>query len=172
MKLLNIFNPIIDIILKFILRYSQSITFDKIKIIDFQKSDYEIEKSLFENSLISSLELIKKLDNPNYKKINKEIKWIIQSKRLFKNKYIENHKLYSIKYIQHWNNQQLVDIYNAGTLIDFISYQCLISKYKKATNIQQEKINNICLLKEKRFYKKVEKLYPQYKGLLINQFIA
>jgi hypothetical protein len=94
MKLINILNPIIDIVLKIILRYSQNITFDKIKIIDFQKSDSKIEKSLFENSLISSLKLIKDLDSPSYTKIQKEIKWIIQSKRLSQNKYIEKHKIY------------------------------------------------------------------------------
>jgi len=153
------------------LKHSTPIEYDHIQIVDFQKSKHAIEHSLIEKSIISSLRLIKQLEPQDYIRIQKKIKWIIQSKRLSKNRYLKEHQLYGIKYIQYWDDQKLVDIYNAGVLLGDSYYSCLISSYTELSNEKKVKIDHICILKEKQFYKKVEKLYPEYKDLLIEYFI-
>ena len=153
------------------LKHSNPIEYEHIKIVDFQKSKHAIEHSLIEKSIISSLRLIKQLEPQDYIKIQKKIKWIIQSKRLFKNRYLKEHQLYGIKYIQYWDDQKLVDIYNAGVLLGDFYTICLHSNHKNVSNEKKTKIDNICILKEKQFYKKVEKLYPEYKNSLIKYFI-
>ena len=153
------------------LKHSDPIEYDHLQIIDFQKPKYATEYSHIEKSIISSLKLIKELEPKSYIKIQKKIKWIMQSKRLFKNRYLENNQLYAIKYIQYWDDQKLVDIYNAGVLLGDFYAICLHSNHKNISNERKTKIDNICILKEKQFYKKVEKLYPEYQDLLIEYFI-
>ena len=145
--------------------------FDKIEIVDFTKKKNDINHTIFEKQIIGSLDLIKELKPIEYKRVLEHIDSICYSKKINEDSYTINTKMYMTNGLIQWKDTQLMHIYYAGLLVYLSTYAYLVSKKSDYYMEDKLKIYDICIKIEKRFYKKVEKLYPEYKDLLIDKFI-
>jgi len=145
--------------------------FDKIEIVDFNKKKKYSQKTIFEQTIIDSLKLIKQLSPIKYQRVLTQINSIAYTKKTKEDTYIIKDKMYATNASVQWEDSKLMHIYYAGLLIYLSTYGCLISKTSDYYQEDKFKIHDICIKAEKRFYIKVESLYPEYQDLLVKEFI-
>ena len=157
------------------LKSKSNISYDGINIIDFYKDDYWDwdKESVFEQTIISSLKLIKDIDIVLYEKVKKEFNWIVWNERIAieKDQFLKKDKIFFTIYEDYWDDRNLIDFYYAGTLVSNAIYNCLLKISNKEPKEKCKQINSICTKKEKIFYKKIEKKYPKYKGVLVKKLM-
>ena len=170
MKILKKRNFFLSLLLRIVCNKNHT-QFEKIKIVDFNKKKYDSTQTIFEKQIIDALTLIKQLSPIKYKRVLSQIDSICYTKRLKEDSYIISLQTYLTNGLTQWKDQKLMHIYYAGLLIYLSAYGCLTSKNLDYYMEDKLKIYDICIKIEKRFYKKVEKTYPEYKDLLINKFI-
>jgi len=146
---------------------------DGINIVDFQNYGKKIESNIT-RAIIRSINLIKELDSCEHSRVKEEITWIVFTSKGTKNHdvFIPKDKIFLTEYFDYWKDRKLIDFYYAGCLIHHATSGFLQSKY---TDIPEEKVDqilSICTQREKRFYRKIEKLYPEYSNTLIDLFIV
>ncbi len=170
MKILKKTPFILSLLLRGI--YNQNrIQFDNIEIIDFNKKKNNSEKSLFDETIMDSLKLIKQLSPIKYQRVLKQIDSIVYSKRINEDSFSIKNKFYITNGFVQWKDSKLMHIYYAGVLIYLSTYRCLLSEKTDYYMEDKLKIYDISIRAEKQFYKKVENLYPEYKNTLIKKFL-
>ncbi len=154
------------------LKFVQDTSHDSIKIVDFQNRGKNTESNIT-RAIIRSMNIIKEVDSNEYNRLKKEIEWIVFSKKSSKNDtFILKDKILMTVYFDYWEDKRVIDFYYAGCLVYYATSGFLQSKY---TDIPEEKVDqilSICTQREKRFYRKIEKLYPEYSDTLIGLFIV
>jgi hypothetical protein len=126
----------------------------------------------FADAMKSSIDLIKELDSKRYKTVKNEIEWVINSNEPGKvgGFYRRRIKGCFINFDNYSEDKKLVSAYFAGLIIHEATHGLLYTKgvgYEKDRRLQ---IERICNSEENRFYKKVEREFPEYSGMLIHDF--
>jgi len=171
MKIIKKKSFFLSLILK-VLHNRHSTQFDGIAIIDFSKKNNASDQTIFEETIIDSLKLIKHLTPIEYHRLLTQIDSITYSKKIREDTYITISKIYATNGLTQWKDTKLMHIYYAGILVYLSTYGCLLSKKSDYYMEDKFKIYDLCIKIEKRFYTKVENLYPEYKDLLITKFLG
>ncbi len=135
-------------------------------------SDYSSKNDGFKEVIKSSVELIKELDQKRYKIVKNEIEWLVNSNEPGKygGFYRRRIKGCFINFDNYSEDKKLVSAFYAGLIVHEATHGLLCTRgfgYEKDRRIQ---IERICNSEENRFYKKVEREYPEYAGVLIRDF--
>lgn len=156
------FNLEVHLLSKFIVN-----EFDGIKLCNLKEKN-----TSFDTTIIQSLKFINELEIRRYKRIRKEVSWIINTNSIEKygGRYKRKNKTCDINFHDYCEDTKLVSLYYAGLIIHEATHGHLFAKgfeYKTENRLQ---IERICTAEENRFYKKVEFLFPEYEGLLYRDF--
>jgi len=155
-----------------VLKYVQDTSYDGIKIVDFQNRGKNTESNIT-RAIIRSIDIVKEVDSNQYNRLKKEIEWIVFSRKNSNDDtFISKDKILLTVYFDYWDDRKLIDFYYAGCLVYYTTRGFLQSKY---TDIPEEKVDqilSICTQREKRFYRRIEKIYPEYLDKLVDLFIV
>ena len=119
-----------------------------------------------------ALNLIHDLDQKRYKRVKTEIIWIVNTNLIpsFSGEYNRRTKSCLINFDNYTDDQILVSGYYAGIIVHEATHGLLCSRGIRYNKNTRERIERICTCEQNRFYQKMEREYPEYDGLLCQEF--
>ncbi len=150
-----------------LLQVGEVCDFEGIKISDLNEDEVN-----FQASIVASLEYIKQLDTRRFSRVKSEIDWLMNTNLVPKTggHYRRRNKVCVLNFESYCEDERLVRLFFSGLIIHEATHGFLESKGFGYDIDNRVQIERICTAEENRFFKKAERKFPKYRGLLARDF--
>ncbi len=161
-------NRVANFGLRKILNSSLSSTVDEIHIGNIKESN-----DGFEEIIVKALDLIRDHDPRRYKRVKREIDWIVNSSvpAKFGGMYKRSVKACLMHFENYSEDSRLVSAFYAGIIVHESTHGFIYTKGYEYSEDNRLQIERICFSENNRFYKRIENAHPEYDGLLTRDFV-